>query len=49
MFDYIAWIKIGNYCVIAAGSVVTRDVPDYTVVAGIPAKPVKKLDPKVFE
>jgi len=41
-------VTIGNYCVVAAGSVVTRDVPDYTVVAGIPAKPVKKLDSEAF-
>ena len=33
-------VKIGNNCVVGAGSVVTRDVPDGTVVCGIPAKPV---------
>lgn len=42
-------ITIGNYCVVAAGSVVTKDIPDYTVVAGIPARPIKKLDSKVFD
>jgi len=31
-------VKIGNHCVIGAGSVVTRDIPDGTVAAGIPAK-----------
>lgn len=31
-------IKIGNGAVIAAETVVTRDVPDYAIVAGIPAK-----------
>lgn len=41
-------VTIGNYCVVAAGSVVTKDVPDYTVVAGIPARVVKKLDPKAL-
>jgi acetyltransferase-like isoleucine patch superfamily enzyme len=34
-------IKIGNGAVIAAGSVVTKDVPDYHIVAGVPAKIVK--------
>lgn len=42
-------VKIGNYCVVAAGSVVRDDVPDYSVVAGVPAKVVKKLDPECFK
>ena len=41
-------VTIGNFCVVAAGSVVNRDVPDYSVVAGVPAKIVKTLDYKVF-
>ena len=35
-------IKVGDGAVIALGSIVTKDVEPYTVVAGIPAKPVKK-------
>ena len=31
-------VTIGEGAVVAAGAVVTKDVPDYTVVAGIPAK-----------
>lgn len=42
-------IIIGNFCVVAAGSVVTKDIPDYTVVGGVPAKVIKKLNPKDFE
>lgn len=31
-------IRIGNNCIVGAGSVVTKDVPDHSVVAGNPAK-----------
>ena len=37
-------VTIGKHSVVAAGSVVTRDVPPDVVVAGVPAKIVKKLD-----
>ncbi|MNV87161.1 Galactoside O-acetyltransferase [compost metagenome] len=36
-------IVIGKRAVVAAGSVVTRDVPPDTVVAGVPAKVIKRL------
>lgn len=36
-------IKIGKNCVIMAGAVVTKDVPDYSIVAGIPAKVIRSL------
>lgn len=35
-------VRISHGAVIAAGAIVTRDVPPYTIVAGIPAKPIKK-------
>lgn len=38
-------VTIGEYAVIAAGSVVTKDVPDYAVAGGVPAKVIKILDP----
>ncbi len=34
-------VKIGNGVTVAAGAVVTHDVPDYCVVAGVPAKVIK--------
>lgn len=34
-------ITIGNGCIIAAGAVVTKDVPDYAIVGGVPAKIIK--------
>lgn len=37
-------VKIGNNVTIAAGAVVTQDIPDNCVVAGVPAKIVKRLD-----
>ena len=37
-------IKIGNGATVAANSVVTKDVPDYAVVAGSPAKIIKMKD-----
>lgn len=34
-------VSIGNGAVIAAGSVVTKNVPEYSIVAGVPAKVIK--------
>lgn len=34
-------VKIGKCAVVAAGSVVTKDVREYSVVGGVPAKHIK--------
>ena len=42
-------VTIGEYAIVGAGAIVTRDVGDYEVAVGVPAKTVKKLDQKKFE
>lgn len=37
-------VKIGRHCVIAAGAVVVKDVPDYCVVGGNPARILKQFN-----
>jgi acetyltransferase-like isoleucine patch superfamily enzyme len=37
-------VDIGVGCVVGAGSVVTHNVPDYTLVSGSPARIVKRFD-----
>jgi acetyltransferase-like isoleucine patch superfamily enzyme len=39
-------VKIGDNSVIGAGSIITEDVPAYSVVAGNPARIIKKYDSK---
>lgn len=36
-------VKLGKHCVVCANSVVTRSFPEYSVVAGNPAKIIKKI------
>lgn len=38
-------VTIGEYAVVAAGAVVTKDVPAYAMVGGVPAKVIRCLDP----
>lgn len=37
-------VTIGERCVIGANSVVTKDVEPYSIVAGAPAKPIRRVD-----
>lgn len=34
-------VTIGDHVIVAAGAVVTKDVPDYAIVGGVPAKVIK--------
>ena len=40
----MAGVTIGERCQIGAGSVVTKDIPPYTVAVGNPARAVKRYD-----
>ena len=42
-------ITIGKHAIVGAASVVTKDVPDYAVAVGNPAKVIKYLDKDKFE
>jgi len=45
----LANVTIGEHAMVGAGSVVTRDVPAYAVVAGNPAKLLRMLQPEEVE
>lgn len=42
-------VRVGCHAVVGAGSVVTKDVPDYAVAVGNPAKIIKLLDKEKFK
>lgn len=37
-------VTIGENAIVGTGSVVTHDVPDNTIVAGVPARVIKTID-----
>ena len=41
-------VTIGEYAIVGAGAIVTKDVGDYEVAVGVPAKVVKTLDKDKF-
>ena len=42
-------VTIGNNVVIAAGAVVTKDVPDNTLIGGVPAKVIKTIENDIIK
>ena len=42
-------ILVGEGAVVAAGSLVNKDVPPYTMVGGVPAKLIKEIDPGTYQ
>lgn len=40
-------IRIGKECIVGAGAVVVRDLPDRTVVVGVPARPIERQAERV--
>ena len=42
-------VTIGKYAIVGAGAIVTKDVGDYEVAVGVPAKIVKTLDKYKFD
>ena len=45
----LAGTEIGRYAIVGAGAVVTKDIPDYAVAVGNPAKVIRMLDKNKFE
>jgi acetyltransferase-like isoleucine patch superfamily enzyme len=47
--EVLSGVKIGNGVVIGAGSIVTKDIPDYSIAVGVPAKVTKfRFQPEII-
>lgn len=42
-------IAVGNNVIIGANAVVVKDVPDNSIVAGVPARLIRKIDQPIYE
>lgn len=42
-------VTIGDGCIIGAGAVVTKSMPDYSIVGGVPAKVIRKRSSEEFD
>lgn len=40
----ICGANVGRHCIIGANAVVTKDIPDYSIAVGIPARVIKKYN-----
>lgn len=40
----LSGVKIGKGCIVAANAVVTKNIPEYCMIAGVPAKIIRKTD-----